>query len=130
VDYKITRRERVPYDSPYISEFAKNFGQPELKIEVDKETGIIKNALTMTDAVCGCTRYVAERIIGMDVNEVEEKAGLLHHYYPCLASMAKLVDYNLDTLMHESGHLLLDNIRDQIRPYKRVQYLRPGKLSE
>lgn len=128
-DYKVTRKERVPYESSEIREFAKYFGQPKLEIQVDKETGIIQDARTVTDAVCGCTRYVASEIIGLHVNEVEEKAGLLHHHYPCLASMTKLVDYNHDTLMHESGHLLIDNIREQIKPHKKVRYLKPGNIS-
>jgi hypothetical protein len=129
-DYKVTRKERVSYESPHISEFARYFGQPALYIEVDEDSGRLRSASTITDAVCGCARHVAAEIIGMDVGEVEEKAGLLHHHYPCLASMVKLNDYNHDTLMHESAHLLVDNIREQIKPYKKVQYLRPGKLSE
>ena len=129
-DYKVTRKERVIYDSPLISEFAKYFGQPKFEIKVDDETRVILSVRTITDAVCGCARHVAEGITGIVVDEVEEKAGLLHHHYPCLASMAKLVDFNHDTLMHESGHLLVDNIREQIKPFKRVRYLRPGNLSE
>jgi len=130
IDYKVTRKERVVYKSPYISEFARHFGQPVIKIQVDEETGKILDAQTVTDAVCGCARHVALGIIGMHVDEVEEKAGLLHHHYPCLASMSKLVDYNHDTLMHESAHILIDNIREQIKPYKKVRYFQPGKLSE
>lgn len=129
-DYKVTRKERVSYESPHISEFARYFGQPALHVEVDEESGKIKSASTITDAVCGCARHVASEIIGMDVGEVEERTGLLHHHYPCLASMVKLNDYNHDTLMHESAHLLVDNISEQIKPYKKIQYLRPGKLSE
>ena len=129
-DYKITRKERVVYESPVISEFARYFGQPRLQITVDKETGRIVQSKTLRDAVCGCAQYVASGIIGMHVDEAEEKAGLLHHHYPCLASMTKLVDFNHDTLMHESGHLLLENINQQIKPFKNVRYLKPGNLSE
>ncbi len=129
-DYKVTRKIRVAYESPIISEFAGHFGQPRLEIQVDKETGRIQGVKTITDAVCGCTRFVASEIVGMHVDEVEEKAGLLHHHYPCLASMVKLVDYNHDTLMHESGHLLLGNIHEQIKPFKNVRYLKPGRMNE
>ena len=82
------------------------------------------------DAVCGCARHVAEGIIGLNVDEVEEKAGLLHHHYPCLASMIKLNDYNHDTLMHESGHLLVNNISEQIKSYKQAHYIQPGGKSD
>jgi thymidylate synthase len=129
-DYKITRRKRETYTSPLISEFARYFGQPDLKITVDPETRTISAAQVRRDAVCGCIRYVAEKLIGVSVDEAEEKAGLLHHHYPCLASMVKLDDYNHDTLMHESGHMLRDNINEQIKPFKDTQYISPGERSE
>jgi thymidylate synthase len=129
-DYKITRRNRETYTSPLISEFARYFGQPDLKITVDPETRTISAAQVRRDAVCGCTRYVADKLIGVSVDEAEEKAGLLHHHYPCLASMVKLDDYNHDTLMHESGHMLRDNINEQIKPFKDTQYISPGERSE
>ncbi|MEW5873191.1 MAG: DUF166 family protein [Chloroflexota bacterium] len=129
-DYKITRRQRQSYDSPLISEFARHFGQPDLKITVDPQTRTIIAAEVQVDAVCGCARHVAERLIGLSVDEAEEKAGLLHHHYPCLASMVKLDDYNHDTLMHESGHMLQDNLNPQLKPFKRVQYISPGTRNE
>jgi hypothetical protein len=75
-------------------------------LELDPVSGLVISAEVQRDAVCGCARQVAERLVGLPASEVEEKAGLLHHHYPCLASMVKLPDYNKDTLMHESGHLL------------------------
>ena len=129
IDYKITRRERVLYDSPEITAFARHFGQPNLEIEVDPGSRNIRSAQVKRDAVCGCARYVAEGIIGISVDEVEEKAGLLHHHFPCLASMTKLVDFNHDTLMHESGNLLKDNIGEQVKPFKKIRYVTPGKRS-
>jgi hypothetical protein len=129
-DYKVTRKERIPYQSTHIAEFARYFGQPILNITVNSETRTIDTVSVETDAVCGCARHVAEGIIGMQVDEVEEKAGLLHHHFPCLASMVKLNDYNHDTLMHESAHLLVDNITEQIKPYKQVRYFKPGKLTQ
>ncbi len=129
-DYKVTRRQRETYDNPLIAEFARHFGQPDLKVTVDPQTHTIAAAEVQRDAVCGCARYVAQGLIGLSVDEAEEKAGLLHHHYPCLASMVKLPDYNHDTLMHESGHLLQDNISAQLKPFKRVQYIAPGERSE
>jgi hypothetical protein len=129
-DYKITRKERQTYDCLEISEFAQYFGQPRLEIEVDPATRKIQSARFEVDAVCGCARHVAAGIVGLSVDDVEEKAGLLHHHYPCLASMVKLNDYNHDTLMHESAHLLVDNIREQIQPFRQTRYFKPGKLSE
>ena len=128
-DYGITRRQRQTYQNAEISEFARHFGRPNLDISVDAKTRTIAAVEVHRDAVCGCARYVAEGIIGLSVDEVEEKAGLLHHHYPCLASMVKLPDFNQDTLMHESGNLLKENIAAQIKPYKTTKYISPGKRS-
>jgi hypothetical protein len=97
---------------------------------VDPDTRNIQSARVEIDAVCGCARHVAAGIVGLSVDDVEEKAGLLHHHYPCLASMVKLNDYNHDTLMHESVHLLVDNTREQIKPFQQTRYFKPGKLSD
>ena len=128
-DYGVTRRDRITYESPLISEFAHYFGQPDLKVEVDPESRTIAVAEVKRDAVCGCARHVAEGIIGLSVDEAEEIAGLRHHHFPCLASMTKLDDFNHDTLMHESGHLVVNNIGKQIKHYKKVKYITPGKRS-
>ena len=129
-DYGITRRDRVGYDDPLIAEFARYFGKPEINVQVDPDTHTISASEVKRDAACGCARYVVEKIIGISVNEVEEKAGLLHHHFPCLASMVKLNDFNHDTLMHESGHQLVDFIGEQIKPFKDTRYITPGKRSE
>lgn len=129
-DYKITRRKRISYVSPEISEFARYFGQPDLDIQVDPTTREISSAEVKRDAVCGCARYIAEGLIGLNVDDAEEKAGLRHHHFPCLASMTKLVDFNHDTLMHESGNLLKENIGDQIKPFKKIRYIQPGKKTD
>ena len=121
--YGISLRDRIPHGNELIAEFAKYFGQPNVKVVVDQETNTIASAEVIRDAVCGCTRYVAERIVGLSVDEVEEKAGLLHHHFPCLASMVKDPDFNHDTLMHASGNAIKKNIGEQIKPYK--TYLKP-----
>jgi hypothetical protein len=128
-DYGVTRRDRIAYESKEISEFARYFGLPNLKVDVDPKTRTITSAEVKRDAVCGCARHVAEGIVGLSVDDVEEKSGLLHHHFPCLASMTKLNDFNHDTLMHESGHLIVDNIGEQIKPYKKTKYISPGKRS-
>jgi hypothetical protein len=129
-DYKITRRDREPYDCAVIAEFARYFGQPDIHLSVDAATGTIASAQVQRDAVCGCARHVAEKLIGISVDEAEEKAGLFHHHFPCLASMVKLNDYNHDTLMHESGHLLQENLAGQLKPHKQTRYIAPGARSE
>ena len=45
--------------------------------------------------------------------------------------MVKLNDYSHDTLMHESGHLLQENLAEQLKPYKQTRYIAPsGKVED
>jgi hypothetical protein len=129
-DFGVTRRQRQAYQSPLISEFARLFGQPKLKLDIDPKTRTISAAQVERDAVCGCARYVAERLVGLSVEVAEEEAGLLHHHYPCLASMVKLPEFNQDTLMHASGNLLKDDVAAQVKPFKKTGYISPGKRSQ
>ncbi len=127
-DYKVTRRERETYDSAIIREFARYFGQPDIRLTLDEETRTVISAVVRRDAVCGCARHVAEKLAGLSADEAEEKAGLFHHHFPCLASMVKLNDYNHDTLMHESGRLLQENLAEQLKPFKQTRYISPTSL--
>ncbi len=129
-DYKVTRKNRESYNSPIISEFARYFGQPDIHLEIDPKTRTITSAEVQRDAVCGCARFVAQKLVGLAAGEAEEKAGLAHHHFPCLASMVKLNDYNHDTLMHESGRLLQENLSGQLKSFIEVHYIDPGKRSE
>jgi hypothetical protein len=128
-DYGTRRRERIAYAHPLIAEFARHFGQPQLRIEVDPETRTIASVEVVRDTVCGCARYVAERLVGVSVDEAEYQAGMLHHHYPCLASMGKDPDFG-DTLMHISGNLMKDNVAEQVKPYRHIQYFVPASRSE
>ena len=128
-DYMISRKQRLKYISPYISEFANYFGQPHIELKIDPIKKIILSAEIHRDAVCGCAHHVAQGLIGLAIDEVEEKAGLLHHHYPCMASMEKDIDFGGDTLMHASGYLLKEDISAQVKPYKLQGYISPGKKS-
>lgn len=122
------RRYRTEYNDPFIAEFARYFGRPELHITVDLETRRISRVEVLRDAVCGCARFVAQGLIGVSADEAEFEAGMLHHHYPCLAGMVKDPDFN-DTLMHVSGHILKEGVAEQVKPYKQEVYIVPGKRS-
>jgi len=111
------------YDNALIRRFAAVFGCPTFRLTI--EEGHVAQAEVTRDSACGCARHVAHNLPGTPVDEAVEKAGLLHHHFPCLASMAQDPDY-LDTLMHVSGHLVRDAVRheleDSLTP---VAYLRP-----
>jgi hypothetical protein len=123
-DYGVARRQRMPYDNPLISEFARHFGQPNLQVTVDPDSKTISEVEVLRDAVCGCARFVAEKLVGVSADDAEEKAGLQHHHYPCLASMGIDSDFG-DTLMHVSGNVLKDNVGAQVKPFKTTRYIAP-----
>lgn len=128
-NYLVTRRQKKNYNDPWIAEFARYFGKPEFHITVDPKSRLITSIDVTRDAVCGCARFVAQKLVGESVDEAELKAGLAHHHYPCLASMGKDIDFD-DTLMHVSGNLLKDAVLEQIRPFKETNYIRPRTLSD
>ena len=123
-------RHRVEYYNELIAEFARYFGRPRFVITVDPESKTIVEARVERDAVCGCARYVAAGLTGTHVDEAEFQAGMLHHHYPCLASMGIDDDF-ADTLMHASGNITKEEVKEQVRPYVTIQYFTPhGKADE
>jgi hypothetical protein len=124
-EYLVTRRQRLAYDDPRIAEFARYFGRPRLQLELDPESRTITSAQVTRDTVCGCARFVAEALIGVTADQAEEKAGLAHHHFPCLASMGIDPDFN-DTLMHVSGNIMRDEVAAQVKPYKKGNVISPG----
>jgi thymidylate synthase len=115
------------YHVPLVQQFARYFGQPdfEVRVDADKQVGEVR---VKRDAACGCARYVADGLVGKAVSEAEYEAGMLHHHYPCLASMNQDVEYK-DTLMHVSGHALREAVKEEIKSsLEPTPYLRPGGL--
>ena len=111
-----------PLENEILKRFASYFGRPQFRIEV--ENGLISEVEVLRDAGCGCASHVAQGLMGLSVDEAIEAAGLLHHHFPCLADMQNDSDYH-DTLMHVSGNLLKDTIREVLQPYLEVSYIRP-----
>jgi thymidylate synthase len=128
-EYWITRRQKITYSNTLIAEFAGYFGRPSFKIQIDPQSRLITHVDVERDAVCGCARYVAERLAGISADDAEQEAGMLHHHFPCLASMGIDLDFG-DTLMHISGNIMRDEVGAQVKPYKQVQYIAPGTRSE
>jgi len=84
----------------YILEFAKYFGRPEFNIDIEDEK--IKRVAVVRGSPCGCSRFVAEALVGVRERESVDKAGLMHHQYPCLATMVIDQEFE-DPLMHRAG---------------------------
>ena len=128
--YQVGRRRELSYEDPLIRAFAQHFGRPKLHLSIDPRTRRITSVEVERDAVCGCAHHVAEGLVGVSVDRAEIEAGLLHHHYPCQASMGIDLDYG-DTLMHISGHLLRDEIASQVKELKQVRYVTPeGRVED
>ncbi len=123
------RGQRVEYADRLISEFARYFGKPRVTVAVDEASKTIAAVQVERDATCGVVRYIAQNIIGRKIDDAEYEAGMLHHHYPCLASMGIDPDYN-DTLLHVSGDLSRDAFSSAVKPYREVQYFRPDGYVE
>lgn len=106
---------QVDYDDPLIREFAARFGRPRFRVSVDSERRI-GSVDVERDTACGCARHVAQALPGVPVDQASFEAGMLHHHYPCLASMNQDSDYH-DTLMHVSGHLMREAVETEIQDH-------------
>jgi hypothetical protein len=115
------------YDDPIIQRFARYFGRPEFRVTLDE--GVISEVEVVRDSACGCAQTVADNLAGVAADEALEKAGLLHHHYPCLASMDRDPDY-FDTLMHVSGNLLKDSLKEIIKDHITIAFVRPSGYVE
>jgi thymidylate synthase len=101
--------------NPYIQEFARHFGRPDVDIQFyQDDRHRIGNVTVKREAPCGSTRFVAERLAGAWFREATEQAGLLHHQFPCLATMAMDREFE-DTLMHRAGNMLKQTIQQSIK---------------
>jgi len=118
-------RNKKPYDHPLIAEFARYFGRPRFEVHVDQTEGKIASVAVLRDACCGCARFVAEKLVGIGADDAEFQAGMFHHHYPCQATMGVDSDYN-DTLLHVSGNVFKDEIAEQVKPFRQIQYLVPA----
>ena len=123
-----SRPHEAEYEHPLVQRFAAAFGRPEFRLEVSG--GKIVGIEALRDTPCGCAQHVAAGLAGCAVEEAAEQAGMLHHHFPCLASMNQDADYH-DTLMHVSGNILKDSLKAALKPYLGpVPYLRPTGLVE
>ena len=113
--------------NPYLDEFAKYFGRPVFRVQWERDN--VTDVRVVRGSPCGCSLFVAEKLKGSRVDEAPEAAGLLHHHYPCLASMVREPDLD-DTLMHKSGFATKDAVDKEIEEYKkkRASYLDPSGI--
>jgi hypothetical protein len=108
--------------NPYIQEFARQFGRPEVDIEFYRDDRYRVGKVTVKrEAPCGSTRFVADRLQGVWFRDAVEQAGLFHHQFPCLATMAMDREFE-DTLMHRAGGMVKQTVQQSIKDAELSKY--------
>jgi hypothetical protein len=111
------REHAISFEDGPIREFARHFGQPALKILVDADARVLQQVEVLRDSPCGCARYVAEKLVGLSVDEAEQQAKVFCHQFPCLAGTTVDDEYK-DTLLQISDHILQGVLQSQLEPFK------------
>ncbi|MBE0479887.1 MAG: hypothetical protein IBX68_02795 [Dehalococcoidia bacterium] len=114
------RRSAQSYEDPVLSDFARRFGRPKLRIAVNPATKKIEQVEVLRDSACGSVVHSARQLVGLSADEADTKAGLILHHYPCLCSMnqEQIDDRLFDTLMHVSGYIMNEEVGEQVKPFK------------
>jgi hypothetical protein len=108
--------------NPYIQQFARHFGRPDVDIEFYKDDRHKIGKVTVKrEAPCGSARFVAARLVGVWFRGAAEQAGLLHHQLPCMATMAMDREFE-DTLMHRAGNMLKQTVHQSIKDARLDRY--------
>lgn len=117
-------RLRERYDDALIREFAQYFGRPVFKVTVDRRNKVIEKVDVVRDACCGCANFAAAKLAGTVLVDAIQDIGLHHHHYPCQASMGIDPLFG-DTLMHVSGNIMKDALKEALGPDLEILYVRP-----
>ncbi|WP_406655503.1 DUF166 domain-containing protein [Methanolobus sp. ZRKC2] len=97
-------------DNPAISDFTSKLAMPELEIET--HDGRISSVRVLRGAPCGSTWHMAEKLVGINVEDAPSKAGLLIQQYPCRAIRGTLGG------IHKSADIHKDTVEKAIRVQK------------
>ncbi len=100
--------------TPAIQQFCQEYQVGRTKLELVIEDGRVHEARCVCSTPCGLSQWVSERLVGVEAGEaLMERAKVLHHSRPCLASMAMVPGMD-DTLMHKSLFMFLDSVREAL----------------
>ncbi len=101
-------------NTPAIAEFCAQFRAGRTEIALTTSDGRVAAVEVLRGAPCGLTTFLARKLIGLPADEtLPERAGQLHHTYPCLATM-NLDPATGDTIMHASLHLVRQCVAEAV----------------
>ena len=102
-------------EDPLIDNFIEQFkiGFPKLKIGIKHDN--IVTAQVLCSQPCGCTYYVARKLINVPVDDkLNEVISNAHHAYPCTASMERDTELK-DTILHKAGYIIRESVHAENR---------------
>lgn len=106
--------------TPAIAEFCEEFGVGLPTFKFTLEGGAVAEVEVLRGSPCGLTDFVAAQLLGLPADDtLAEKAGQLHHSYPCLASMA-LDPETGETIMHASLYLIRDRVAQALEEARKA----------
>ena len=73
---------------PKLKEFLKEFGRPEVKVYI--ENNKVKDVEVLRSSVCGSTIFMADNMIGMELEDIGKKGAMIIQRYPCVAGKIRL----------------------------------------
>jgi hypothetical protein len=113
------RKGYEEYRDERIAQFAGLFGRPRLEVDVAPDTRRVTKVSVRRGAPCGSTHFVAKKLVGVALHEVLPQAGLIAHYYPCLASMQRehLDEGMFEPLMNVSGYVVNEELERILGPF-------------
>lgn len=74
--------------NPVFDEFVSKFGRPIVRINCQGDK--IADIEVLRGSPCGSTTFVAEELVGEDLDDLPIKAGLKIQHYPCRAAKMRL----------------------------------------
>ena len=96
---------------PIINNFAKKFGSPRFKVEVDNNRLVKIKVIRGTP--CSSAYFVSKKLLNVDVKSAPMLAGLYTQVYPCLATHS--VDPVIgEEMIHLSAELMKKAIQNAI----------------
>lgn len=92
--------------TPAIAAFCAQFRSGRTDLTLTISDGRVTAVDVLRGAPCGLTTFLAEKLVGLPADDsLPERAGIIHHTYPCLATMNPDPATG-DTVMHASLHLV------------------------
>ena len=106
---------REEYQDAHIAEFARYFGRPELRVLFDESMQITRCDVRR-DVACGFAHVLAEALVGVGLEEAEERACALLRQHACPDGSAIDLDYQAP-LSHIAESIVREAVRREVAPF-------------